>query len=58
MASVPSVLIGLSYSGKDANGNCLWNGCANVKIGLYEGATTFGHMIASFNTNTNAWVAQ
>ncbi|XP_063614624.1 lysophospholipid acyltransferase 5-like [Penaeus indicus] len=48
----------LSYSGKDANGNCLWNGCANVKIRLYEGATSFGDMISSFNINTNAWVAQ
>ncbi|XP_037797486.1 lysophospholipid acyltransferase 5-like [Penaeus monodon] len=52
------IMSGLSYSGKDANGNCLWNGCANVKIRLYEGATSFGDMISSFNINTNAWVAQ
>ncbi|KAK3863273.1 hypothetical protein Pcinc_018957 [Petrolisthes cinctipes] len=52
------IMSGLSYSGRDALGNCRWDGCANVKIGLYEGATSFGNMIASFNTNTNAWVAQ
>ncbi|KAK3863271.1 hypothetical protein Pcinc_030934 [Petrolisthes cinctipes] len=53
-----TAFVGLSYSGRDALGNCRWDGCANVKIGLYEGATSFGNMIASFNTNTNAWVAQ
>ncbi|CAL4063406.1 unnamed protein product, partial [Meganyctiphanes norvegica] len=52
------IMSGLSYSGEDSVGVLQWRGCANVKVRTYEGATTFGHMIASFNTNTNAWVAQ
>ena len=54
----PYPLVGLAYSGKDADGNLLWQGCSNVKFRLYESATKFEHLIASFNTNTNAWVAE
>ncbi|XP_063220404.1 lysophospholipid acyltransferase 5 [Bacillus rossius redtenbacheri] len=49
---------GLTYNGKTMEGQSRWDGCANVKLRVYEGATKFGHFIASFNTNTNHWVAQ
>lgn len=49
---------GLTYNGTDQKGNIRWDGCANVKLRVYEGATKFGHLIASFNINTNNWVAQ
>eukprot|EP00096_Caligus_rogercresseyi_P011555 TRINITY_DN4564_c0_g1_i1.p1 TRINITY_DN4564_c0_g1~~TRINITY_DN4564_c0_g1_i1.p1 ORF type:complete len:465 (-),score=102.20 TRINITY_DN4564_c0_g1_i1:281-1675(-) len=51
------VLSGLSYNGMDAEGNPLWNGGANVKLRLFEKASKFGDIIASFNCNTNNWVA-
>ncbi|XP_040568096.1 lysophospholipid acyltransferase 5 [Lepeophtheirus salmonis] len=51
------VLSGLSYNGKDSNEQPLWNGGANVKLRLFESAAKFGDIIASFNCNTNNWVA-
>uniref|UniRef100_T1J0V7 Lysophospholipid acyltransferase 5 n=1 Tax=Strigamia maritima TaxID=126957 RepID=T1J0V7_STRMM len=51
-------LTGLTYNGKDDNGNNLWDGCANFKVRIYEGSTTFAELIQSFNINTNLWVAQ
>ncbi|CAB3362394.1 Hypothetical predicted protein [Cloeon dipterum] len=49
---------GLTYNGEDENGKVRWNGCANVRLRVYEGAVKFGHLIDSFNTNTNNWVLQ
>ena len=49
---------GLTFNGKDEKGNLLWNGCANVKLRVFENATRFGHLINSFNINTNSWVAE
>ncbi|XP_059486595.1 lysophospholipid acyltransferase 5 [Neocloeon triangulifer] len=49
---------GLTYNGENANGKVKWNGCANVQLRVYEGAVKFGHLISSFNTNTNHWVMQ
>lgn len=50
--------IGLTYNGKDEDGRHQWNGCANVKLRVFENGTRFGHLIMSFNTNTNSWVAE
>ncbi|KAI1242170.1 Lysophospholipid acyltransferase 5, partial [Lamprotornis superbus] len=52
------ILVGLGYNGKDQNGKPLWNACANMKVWLYETTPLFTGTIASFNINTNAWVAR
>ncbi|XP_046388835.1 lysophospholipid acyltransferase 5 [Ischnura elegans] len=52
------IMSGLTYNGKAESGSYLWNGCANVRIRVFEGAIKFGHFITSFNINTNSWVAQ
>lgn len=52
------IMSGLTYNGKDVKGRNTWNGCANVKLRVFENCTTFGHLIQSFNINTNAWVAE
>ncbi|XP_074654931.1 lysophospholipid acyltransferase 5-like [Tubulanus polymorphus] len=49
------IVIGLSYNGKDENGNDLWDGCANIKIRKYELSISCHDSIASFNINTNIW---
>jgi len=51
------VISGLSFNGVGPDGWIDWKGCANVKIGRLEGSTKFGHVIESFNINTNNWVA-
>ncbi len=38
------ILSGLGYNGRDADGNILWNGGANVKLGVYENSTRFQHV--------------
>ncbi|XP_077511740.1 lysophosphatidylcholine acyltransferase 3 protein nessy isoform X1 [Amblyomma americanum] len=52
------IMAGLTYNGRDENGNDLWNGCVNISVWRYETATTFDDLIKSFNINTNLWVAQ
>lgn len=52
------MLTGLTYNGKDVNGNTLWNGCTNVRIYQMEMFTTFRELVASFNVNTNNWMAK
>ncbi|XP_060618574.2 lysophospholipid acyltransferase 5 isoform X1 [Anolis sagrei] len=52
------ILTGLGYNGKDENGKPLWNACANMKVWLFETTPYFTGTIASFNTNTNDWVAR
>lgn len=49
---------GLSYNGKDKNGNDKWDGCQNVDLLTFENATQFNHYILSFNMNTNHWCAE
>lgn len=55
------VISGLSYVGvtEDDKGRQRidWRGCANVKPSRLETSTKFGHVIESFNINTNNWVA-
>ena len=51
------IISGLSFNGVREDGRIDWKGCANVKIVRLETATTFGHIIEAWNTNTNAWAA-
>ena len=51
------VISGLAYSGQRKDGSPDWSGCANVKIRRLESAKKCGHVIESFNINTNHWVA-
>ncbi|XP_050413447.1 lysophospholipid acyltransferase 5 [Patella vulgata] len=51
-------ILGLSYNGKDKNGNELWDGCANVRTPEFEYANTFRLLIHCFNYNTNQWMAK
>ncbi|XP_034238142.1 lysophospholipid acyltransferase 5 [Thrips palmi] len=52
------IMSGITYNGKDENDEALWDGCANVKLSVFEGCTKFNHYILSFNTNTNNWIGQ
>jgi len=52
------ILTGLTYNGKDENGNELWDGCANIHIRQYESASSCHELIQSFNVNTNKWMAK
>ncbi|XP_063410218.1 lysophospholipid acyltransferase 5-like isoform X1 [Mytilus trossulus] len=52
------ILNGLSYNGKDENGNILWDGIQNVKLYSLETATSFHGLISAFNINTNLWMAK
>lgn len=52
------ILIGLGYNGKNEKGIPKWDACANMKVWLYETTPYFTGTIASFNINTNAWVAR
>lgn len=49
---------GISYNGRDKNGDILWDGVENIGIWRFETAYKFGHVIASFNKCTNKWIAQ
>lgn len=51
MAEGVCIMSGLSWTGQD------WKGCANVKVIRLETSRKFGHVIESFNINTNQWVA-
>ena len=51
-------MTGLTYNGKDENGNDLWDGCANILISKYEAADLCNNYIECFNVNTNKWMAQ
>ncbi|XP_028665777.1 lysophospholipid acyltransferase 5 [Erpetoichthys calabaricus] len=52
------ILSGLGYNGHDSAGVVLWDACANMKVWQYETTPLFTGTIASFNINTNAWVAR
>lgn len=58
LAEGSCIMAGLTYNGKDENGNDLWDGCVNISVWKYEMGTTFDDLIKSFNINTNLWVAQ
>lgn len=52
------IYVGITYNGDNNKGEARWDGCANVDLYKFEGATNFGHYVESFNINTNHWVAQ
>ncbi|MGH0135038.1 UNVERIFIED_CONTAM: hypothetical protein FKN15_056476 [Acipenser sinensis] len=52
------ILSGLGYNGRDSLGVVQWDACANMKLWLFETTPLFTGTIASFNINTNAWVAR
>lgn len=58
MAEGSCALSGLSYNGKDAFGNNLWDGLCNIWVWRFESTTNFDGFIRAFNINTNKWVAQ
>uniref|UniRef100_T1E224 Lysophospholipid acyltransferase 5 n=1 Tax=Psorophora albipes TaxID=869069 RepID=T1E224_9DIPT len=33
------------------------SGCSNIKVGVFENTSKFGHYVESFNVQTNHWVA-
>ena len=51
-------VVGISYNGKDKNGNDLWNGCANIKYKEYEMVTCTTELVGSFHISTNNWIAK
>jgi lysophospholipid acyltransferase 5 len=51
------LFLGLTFNGVQ-DGLNMWDGCANVKLHIYENITRFGQMVRSFNINTNTWAAQ
>ncbi|XP_054575302.1 lysophospholipid acyltransferase 5 isoform X3 [Eptesicus fuscus] len=52
------ILTGLGFNDFDENGKAKWDACANMKVWLFETTPRFTGTIASFNINTNAWVAR
>ncbi|CAG9558670.1 unnamed protein product [Danaus chrysippus] len=55
------IRFGLSYNGtkKTEYGEVTrWDGCNNIKLMRFEGATKFQHYIDSFNCNTNHFAAE
>nr|XP_020013909.1 lysophospholipid acyltransferase 5 isoform X2 [Castor canadensis] len=52
------ILSGLGFNGFEENGTAKWDACANMKVWLFETTPRFNGTIASFNINTNAWVAR
>ncbi|XP_029170984.1 lysophospholipid acyltransferase 5 [Nylanderia fulva] len=52
------ITFGLTHNGKDSQGHVKWDGCANVKLRMFETCTQFNHYILSFNINTNHWCAE
>ncbi|KAM3872876.1 lysophospholipid acyltransferase 5 [Diretmus argenteus] len=52
------ILSGLGYNGVNEDGEHQWDACANMKVWLFETTPYFTGTIASFNINTNAWVAR
>ncbi|XP_075990540.1 lysophosphatidylcholine acyltransferase 3 protein nessy [Anticarsia gemmatalis] len=55
------IRFGLSYNGTETRGDRVlskWDGCNNIKLLRFEGATKFQHYIDSFNCNTNHFAAE
>ncbi|CAD7670459.1 unnamed protein product [Nyctereutes procyonoides] len=52
------ILTGLGFNDFDERGKAKWDACANMKVWLFETTPRFTGTIASFNINTNAWVAR
>ncbi|XP_012879036.1 PREDICTED: lysophospholipid acyltransferase 5 [Dipodomys ordii] len=52
------ILTGLGFNGFGEDGRAEWDACANMKVWMFETNPRFTGTIASFNINTNAWVAR
>lgn len=52
------ILSGLGYNGLGTDGEHKWDACANMKVWQFETTPLFTGTIASFNINTNAWMAR
>ncbi|KAL7073086.1 hypothetical protein ACQ4LE_007775 [Meloidogyne hapla] len=48
-----SILCGISYNGKDFNGDDKWNGTRNINVIKWELGSDFQSVIDSFNCSTN-----
>lgn len=61
MVLASCIRFGLSYNGVENTESgqvTLWDGCNNIKLVRFEGATKFQHYIDSFNCNTNHFAAE
>lgn len=60
--SASCIRFGLSYNGAvttaDGRSQTQWDGCNNIKLLRFEGATKFQHYIESFNCNTNYFASE
>ena len=53
------LILGLTFVSRDEKtGEEDWNGCANIKLKIFENTYNFGDYVSSFNVQTNLWVFQ
>lgn len=61
LAEGAAVLFGLTYidakPGDREYDSDELSGCSNIKVGVFENTSKFGHYVESFNVQTNHWVA-
>lgn len=61
LAEGAAVLFGLTYidakPGEREYDSDELSGCTNIKVGVFENTSKFGHYVESFNVQTNHWVA-
>ncbi|XP_055623520.1 lysophospholipid acyltransferase 5 [Toxorhynchites rutilus septentrionalis] len=61
LAEGAAVLFGLTYidakPGEREYDPDELSGCSNIKVGVFENTSKFGHYVESFNVQTNHWVA-
>lgn len=61
LAEGAAVLFGLTYidakPGDREYDSDELSGCTNIKVGVFENTSKFGHYVESFNVQTNHWVA-
>ncbi|XP_055531137.1 lysophospholipid acyltransferase 5 [Wyeomyia smithii] len=61
LAEGAAVLFGLTYidakPGEREYDSDQLSGCTNIKVGVFENTSKFGHYVESFNVQTNHWTA-
>ncbi|XP_058054796.1 lysophospholipid acyltransferase 5 [Anopheles bellator] len=61
LAEGAAVLYGLTYidakPGEREYCSDELSGCTNIKVGVFENTSKYGHYVESFNVQTNTWVA-
>uniref|UniRef100_A0A182IL59 Lysophospholipid acyltransferase 5 n=1 Tax=Anopheles atroparvus TaxID=41427 RepID=A0A182IL59_ANOAO len=61
LAEGSAVLFGLTYidakPGDREYSSDELSGCSNIKVGVFENTSKYGHYVESFNVQTNTWVA-